>query len=76
MISPHRAYDEFTVIGYRIYIMFSLCLQLLEFATEHKEELSSATRAILQAVEQAEANIRWIDNNHATIRDWMRRNTA
>ncbi|XP_032687651.1 aminopeptidase N [Odontomachus brunneus] len=49
---------------------------LLEFAIEHKEELSSATRAVLQAVEQAEANIRWIDNNHATIRGWLRRNTA
>jgi aminopeptidase N len=50
--------------------------QLVEFANEHKDELASATRTIQQAVEQAEANIRWIDSNHATIRDWLQRNTA
>ncbi|XP_012230834.1 aminopeptidase N [Linepithema humile] len=49
---------------------------LLEFATEHLEELGTATRTIQQAVEQAEANIRWINTNHATIRDWLQRNTA
>ncbi|GAB1862315.1 Aminopeptidase [Camponotus japonicus] len=49
---------------------------LLEFATEHINELGTARRTIQQTVEQAEANIRWIDNNHAIIRDWLQRNTA
>ncbi|XP_024875821.1 aminopeptidase N isoform X2 [Temnothorax curvispinosus] len=49
---------------------------LVEFAKEHLDELGTATRTIQQAVERAESNIRWIDNNHATIRDWLQRNTA
>ncbi|KAL6262287.1 hypothetical protein P5V15_007381 [Pogonomyrmex californicus] len=49
---------------------------LVEFANSHIEELGTATRTIQQAMEQAEANIRWIHNNHATIRDWLQRNTA
>ncbi|XP_066591926.1 aminopeptidase N [Prorops nasuta] len=49
---------------------------LLEFATEHKDELGSATRTVQQAMEQAEANIRWLERNHAAIRDWLVRNTA
>ncbi|KAL6443877.1 hypothetical protein ACFW04_001721 [Cataglyphis niger] len=49
---------------------------LLEFATEHINELGTATRTIQQTMEQAEANIRWIDSNHAIIRDWLQRNTA
>ncbi|EZA48634.1 aminopeptidase N isoform X2 [Ooceraea biroi] len=49
---------------------------LLEFANEHRDELVSATRTVQQAAEQGEANIRWIDSNHATIREWLQRNTA
>ncbi|XP_020287873.1 aminopeptidase N isoform X2 [Pseudomyrmex gracilis] len=49
---------------------------LLEFAKEHVNEFGSARRTIQQALEQAEANVRWIDSNHATIRDWLERNTA
>lgn len=49
---------------------------LLEFATEHINDLGTARRTIQQTMEQTEANIRWIDNNHAIIRDWLQRNTA
>ncbi|XP_015127700.1 aminopeptidase N isoform X1 [Diachasma alloeum] len=49
---------------------------LLEFAQEHSEELGSATRAVQQSVEHAEANIRWLDRNYMTIRDWLLKNTA
>ncbi|XP_015604737.1 aminopeptidase Ey [Cephus cinctus] len=49
---------------------------LLEFVTEHREELGTATRTVQQAMEQAEANIRWLERNHATIREWLNRNTA
>ncbi|XP_058791213.1 aminopeptidase N [Phymastichus coffea] len=49
---------------------------LLEFANEHKEELGSATRAIEQAVEQTEANIRWLERNLANIQDWLNKNVT
>lgn len=49
---------------------------MLEFAIEHQDELGSTTRTIRQVIEHAEANIRWVENNHATIRDWLQRNTA
>ncbi|XP_031848716.1 suppressor of ER stress-induced death [Nomia melanderi] len=49
---------------------------LLEFTNEHKEELSSVTRTVHQAIERSEANIRWVERNHATIYDWLKRNTA
>lgn len=51
-----------------------LYLQLLEFTSEHKEEFGSATRSVQQAMEQSEANIRWVDANHATIHDWLEKN--
>lgn len=49
---------------------------LLEFAHEHKEELGTASRTVEQAIEQAEANIRWVESNHVMIRNWLGRNTA
>ncbi|XP_015184599.1 PREDICTED: aminopeptidase N isoform X1 [Polistes dominula] len=49
---------------------------LTDFINENKNELGSATRTVQQAVEQAQANIRWLDNNYVTIRDWLQRNTA
>ncbi|XP_057331888.1 aminopeptidase N [Microplitis mediator] len=49
---------------------------LLDFAQEHSSELGSATRTVQQSVEQADANIRWLDRNYITIRDWLLRNTA
>lgn len=51
-------------------------LQLKDFIAMNKDKLESATRTVQQAVEQAEENIKWLDNNYATIRDWLQRNTA
>lgn len=39
-------------------------------------EFGSATRSVQQSIEQAEANIRWVEANHITIQDWLNRNTA
>lgn len=50
--------------------------QLLDFAKEHGEQLVSATRAVQQAVEQAEANIRWLEQNHESIYNWLQKNVA
>ncbi|XP_054003259.1 aminopeptidase N isoform X2 [Hylaeus anthracinus] len=49
---------------------------LLDFTTEHKNELSSAARTVHQAIEQSQANIRWTEVNHVTIKNWLKRNTA
>ncbi|XP_074096420.1 suppressor of ER stress-induced death isoform X3 [Cotesia typhae] len=49
---------------------------LLDFAQEHSSELGSATRSVQQSLEQAEANIRWLDSNYIIIRDWLLKNTA
>ncbi|KAJ8681952.1 hypothetical protein QAD02_017744 [Eretmocerus hayati] len=49
---------------------------LIDFANEHKDELGSATRSVEQAIEQAEANIRWVEANHATIHDWLKKKTS
>lgn len=49
---------------------------LLDFTNEHKDELGSATRTIQQAIEQSEANIRWVNASHGVIYDWLKRNTA
>ncbi|XP_014203834.1 aminopeptidase N [Copidosoma floridanum] len=48
---------------------------LLEFANEHKEELGSATRAVEQSIEQAEANIRWMTRNHGNIQKWLKKSS-
>ncbi|KOC62990.1 Aminopeptidase N [Habropoda laboriosa] len=47
---------------------------LVEFTEEHKEEFGSATRTVQQAIEQSEANLRWVEANQATIHDWFKRN--
>lgn len=52
------------------------CPQLLEFANEHSAELGTATRAVQQSAEQAEANIKWLSKNHETINNWLKRATA
>ncbi|XP_076764198.1 suppressor of ER stress-induced death [Xylocopa sonorina] len=49
---------------------------LLDFTNEHIGEFGSATRSMQQAIEQSEANIRWIEANHVTIQHWLKRNTA
>ncbi|XP_014220654.1 aminopeptidase N [Trichogramma pretiosum] len=47
---------------------------LLDFANEHKEDLRSATRAVEQAIENGEVNIRWLERNHANIQEWLKNN--
>lgn len=49
---------------------------LLDFTSERIEDFGSATRSVQQSIEQAEANIRWMEANNVTIQDWLKRNTA
>lgn len=53
------------------------CLpQLKRFAEDHKAELGTATRQVMQSIEQAEANIAWMDKNFDTIVWWLGNATA
>ncbi|KAK6644232.1 hypothetical protein RUM43_000499 [Polyplax serrata] len=45
--------------------------QLNEFAKEHKNEFGPATRAVSQALEQADANIRWMEQNYESLIKWL-----
>lgn len=47
---------------------------LLDFTKEHIGKFGSATRSVQQSIEQAEANIRWLDASHDTIQDWLKKN--
>lgn len=49
---------------------------LVDFTNEHKDDFGSATRTVQQAIEQSEANLQWIEANHATIYDWLKKNVV
>ena len=45
--------------------------QLRDFRTEHKAELASNTRALEQAVEAVENNVKWMEDNYDVVADWL-----
>uniref|UniRef100_A0AAY4B5J4 Aminopeptidase n=1 Tax=Denticeps clupeoides TaxID=299321 RepID=A0AAY4B5J4_9TELE len=48
--------------------------QLKQFQAEHGEDsLGSASRALEQAIERTEANIKWVKENKRTVLEWFRR---
>ncbi|KAK7793608.1 hypothetical protein R5R35_013591 [Gryllus longicercus] len=49
---------------------------LAQFATVHRAELGTATRAVEQALEQAEANVRWMRRSYQPIVQWLTAETA
>ena len=50
---------------------FSVIFQLRDFQTEHKAELASSTRALEQAVEAVENNVKWMEDNYDMVADWL-----
>ncbi|GFU02027.1 aminopeptidase N [Trichonephila clavipes] len=46
-------------------------LQLKEFYAKQKNNLGTAKRAFQQSLENAEANVRWMDTNYAHIVQWL-----
>ena len=44
---------------------------LVEFINQHQEELGSARRASRAAVENARANVRWMETHYQTVIDWL-----
>eukprot|EP00090_Calanus_glacialis_P046064 TRINITY_DN885_c0_g1_i5.p1 TRINITY_DN885_c0_g1~~TRINITY_DN885_c0_g1_i5.p1 ORF type:complete len:807 (+),score=220.22 TRINITY_DN885_c0_g1_i5:315-2423(+) len=45
---------------------------LKEFSSAHSSELGSATRAVKQAIEKGEANVKWMEKNYQIIWTWMK----
>uniref|UniRef100_A0A3B3UZ19 Aminopeptidase n=1 Tax=Poecilia latipinna TaxID=48699 RepID=A0A3B3UZ19_9TELE len=52
----------------------NLCLQLIRFR-DHTE-MNGAYRATLQAIEQTQVNIQWVQENHDAVLEWFERETA
>jgi hypothetical protein len=48
----------------------------MQFASVHHHELGAATRAMEQALEQAEANVKWMESNYEPIVKWLADVTA
>ncbi|GBM41512.1 hypothetical protein AVEN_17474-1 [Araneus ventricosus] len=42
-----------------------------QFYEKHKNNLGTAKRAFEQTIENAEANVRWMDTNYAHIVQWL-----
>ncbi|GAB6029465.1 hypothetical protein CHUAL_005219 [Chamberlinius hualienensis] len=47
--------------------------ELKEFINEHKSELGTATRSFVQAVEETEANVKWMDHSYDKVASWFRK---
>uniref|UniRef100_A0A6Q2Y6I6 Aminopeptidase n=1 Tax=Esox lucius TaxID=8010 RepID=A0A6Q2Y6I6_ESOLU len=50
--------------------------ELREFQSNYNEELGSASRALEQAIERTQANIKWVKENKQTVLEWFRRETS
>lgn len=46
-------------------------LQLKEFAKEYRDDLGTATRTMNQAIEDAVANVKWMNQNYGIIVQWL-----
>ena len=49
----------------------SSLFQLRDFQSEHSTELGSSTRAVDQAVEAVENNVKWMEENYNVVADWL-----
>nr|CAD7454244.1 unnamed protein product [Timema tahoe] len=49
---------------------------LMKFSSVHHHELGTATRAVEQAIEQARANVKWMERNYWPIVNWLGNVTA
>nr|CAD7394984.1 unnamed protein product [Timema cristinae] len=49
---------------------------IMKFSSVHHHELGTATRAVEQAIEQARANVKWMERNYWPIVNWLGNVTA
>ena len=47
-------------------------IQLKEFESAHSSELGTSTRAVKQAIEAGEANVKWMEKNYQNIWRWLK----
>lgn len=45
--------------------------ELKEFVNEHKAELGTASRSFMQAVEETEANVKWMEQSYDKVAKWF-----
>ena len=45
--------------------------QIIRFKDENEATLTTAQREVKQAIENAEANIAWMDKNYVNIINWL-----
>lgn len=51
--------------------------ELRQFQSNYnEEELGSASRALEQAIERTQANIKWVKENKQTVLEWFRKESS
>ncbi|XP_050422404.1 aminopeptidase N isoform X2 [Adelges cooleyi] len=51
-------------------------IQLWQFYKDQQDYLGSARRSVLQSIENAQANVEWMNKNYQTISAWLRNTTS
>ncbi|VVC38461.1 Hypothetical protein CINCED_3A009639 [Cinara cedri] len=51
-------------------------IQLWQFYKDEQDYLGSARRSVLQSIENAQANVNWMERNYKTISSWLRNITS
>lgn len=52
------------------------CSQLWQFYKDEQDYLGSAKRSVLQSIENAQANVNWMQKNYHTINNWLQNFTS
>lgn len=50
--------------------------QLWQFYKDEQNYLGSARRSVLQSIENAQANVNWMQKNYQTINNWLQNTTS
>lgn len=45
--------------------------KLKQFRADHEDEMGTADRAVIQAIERAEANTNWMKLHYQEVTDWL-----
>ena len=59
--------DKETILCVKYFVKF----QIKRFKEENEATLTTAQREVKQAIENAEANIAWMDKNYKKIHNWL-----
>lgn len=70
----HQTFFEWTIIRDDIPNILSnvrSLFQLWQFYKDEQNHLGSARRSVIQSIENAQANVNWMENNFETISGWL-----